>query len=53
MLKRGENIDDALPFLQGLIDAWANGQPDPPVARRQALAAIADQRLLEKLGEVG
>ncbi len=51
LMRRGENIDNALPFLNALIAGWANQQVDPAAARQQALAAIADDALLAKLGE--
>lgn len=51
LLRRGERIDEALPFLHSLIDGWVTDQPDPAAARQRVLAAIADRNLLEKLGE--
>jgi mannitol-1-phosphate 5-dehydrogenase len=38
--QRGVDIQPAIPFLNTLINGWADAQPDPRLARQQALQTI-------------
>ena len=40
LMQRGVDIQPAIPFLNTLINGWANMQPDPQQARQQALQTI-------------
>jgi mannitol-1-phosphate 5-dehydrogenase len=46
---RGVNIDPALPFLNKLINSWANQQSDSQKARAEVIAIINNREIANKL----
>lgn len=51
LLKRGDDIQPALPFLNKMINGWAKLQDDPREARLSALQAIGHQEIVGMLAE--